>query len=166
LPLLFWDASALAKRYVAEVGTDTVNALFASVPVRQMVGTLLGFAETYSTLIRRYNRGSISISTFMTGKTSLRTEVVDDPDFSLLTVDDAAIFDSLALMDQYNLNATDAAILALYLRYIQSLSAGSPVCLLVAADQRLLTAGQGEGLQTLNPESITASAVPAFLASL
>jgi hypothetical protein len=29
MALLFWDASALAKRYLTEVGTSTVNALIA-----------------------------------------------------------------------------------------------------------------------------------------
>jgi hypothetical protein len=51
LPLLFWDASALAKRYVPEVGNDTVDALFALTPAPRMYGTILGYAETYSTLL-------------------------------------------------------------------------------------------------------------------
>jgi hypothetical protein len=29
---VFWDASALAKRYVAEIGSKTVNALFTALP--------------------------------------------------------------------------------------------------------------------------------------
>ena len=30
---LLWDASALAKRYAPETGSDTVDALFAAVPI-------------------------------------------------------------------------------------------------------------------------------------
>jgi predicted nucleic acid-binding protein len=166
LPLLFWDASALAKRYVAELGSDTVDALFASVPAPQMTGTVLGYAETYSTLIRRHNRGSIGRPTFTMAKTALRNEVIDSPDFVLLTIDDAAILAGVALMEQHNLNATDAAILALVLRYIGALPPGAPACLLITADHRLLSAAQAEGLTTLDPEVVAAIDVSALLASL
>jgi len=37
--LVLWDASALAKRFVAETGSQTVNALFLAVPPAQMVTT-------------------------------------------------------------------------------------------------------------------------------
>jgi predicted nucleic acid-binding protein len=166
LPLLFWDASALAKRYVPESGSDTVDVLFASMPATQMIGTVLAYAETYSTLIRRHNRGSISPSAFIIAKTAVRNEVVNSRDFVLLTVDDAAILAGVTLMEQHNLNATDAAILVLVLRYIRALPAGAPTCLLIAADHRLLSAAHAEGLTTLNPEAVLATEVPTLLASL
>src|SRR5262249_42231168 len=125
LALLFWDASALAKRYIPEVGSDTTDALFASMPALQMIGTVLGYAETYSTLIRRHNRGSLNLPAFIAAKTALRNEVINSADFVLLTVDDAAILNGVTLMEQHNLNATDAAILALVLRYIRALPPGA-----------------------------------------
>src|SRR5437899_2739286 len=67
---------------------------------------------------------------------------------------------------QHNLNATDAAILALFLRYLGALQTGSHGCLLVAADQRLVQAARAEGLLVLNPEVLPAADVPALLASL
>jgi predicted nucleic acid-binding protein len=166
VPLLFWDASALVKRYAAEAGADTVDAQFTQVPALPMVVTILGYAETYSVLLRKFNRGTIDLLAFTTAKASLRTEVVHDPDFSLLSVDDAAIFAGISLMELYNVNAIDGAILALFLRYVQALPTGSPTSVLVAADQRLLAAAQAEGLATLNPESLAAPDVPAFLNSL
>lgn len=33
---LLWDASALAKRYYAEAGRDTVNALFSTTTISPM----------------------------------------------------------------------------------------------------------------------------------
>jgi hypothetical protein len=81
-------------------------------------------------------------------------------------VDDAAIFAGVALMEQYNVNATDAAILAVFLRYTQARAPGAPACVLIAADQRLLAAAQAEGLSTLNPETIPVADLPAFLARL
>jgi hypothetical protein len=38
--------------------------------------------------------------------------------------------------------------------------------LLVAADERLVRTAQAEGLQAVNPETLSAADVPAFLASL
>jgi predicted nucleic acid-binding protein len=166
VPLLLWDASALVKRYAAEAGADTVDALFKHVPSLPMASTILGYAETYSVLLRKYNRGTIDARAFTTAKASLRAEVVLDPDFSLLSVADAAVFEGIALMDRYNVNASDAAILALFLRYAQALLSGSPTPVLIAADQRLLAAARTEGMATLNPEMLAAVDVPAFLNSL
>jgi hypothetical protein len=42
----------------------------------------------------------------------------------------------------------------------------SVVSVLVASDQRLLRAAKAEGLEVLNPESVQAVDVPAFLAAL
>ena len=51
-------------------------------------------------------------------------------------------------MDQYNLNSSDAAILASYMRSI-CLGFRSGSAVIVAADQRLLRAAAAEGLATL-----------------
>jgi predicted nucleic acid-binding protein len=166
LPLLYWDASARAKRYIGEIGSDAVDALFALVPASQMTATVLGYAEIYSIMIRTRNRGSITLPAFLAAKASLRNEIVNDPDFTLLTVDDAAIFAGVALMEQHNVNATDAAILSVFLRYTQALPPAAPASLLVAADQRLLAAARAEGLSTLNPETVPVANLPTLLASL
>jgi predicted nucleic acid-binding protein len=165
LPVLFWDASALAKRYVPEVGSSTVDALFASSPA-QMIGTVLGYAEAYSTLIRKHNRGNITRSDFAAATAALRNEVINSSTYVLLTVDDASTLAGVALMERRKLNATDAAILALVLRYIRALPADAPACVLIAADHRLLSAAQAEGLTTLNPEAVLATDISALLASL
>jgi predicted nucleic acid-binding protein len=79
MPILLWDASALSKRYAPESGSDTVDALFATGPTVQSVATVLGYAETFSVLVRKHNRGGISASTYATAKSSLRNEVVLAP---------------------------------------------------------------------------------------
>src|SRR5688572_3025778 len=113
--MLFWDASSLAKRYGPELGSDVADALFASVPRSRMVVTFLGYAETYSVLLRKRNRGVISSAALIAARAALRFEVLDDPDFNILEVDAASILDGLDLMEQYNLSASDAAVLASYL---------------------------------------------------
>jgi predicted nucleic acid-binding protein len=163
---LFWDASALAKRYLREKGADTVAALFAVAAAHQMVGTLLGYTETVSAIMRHRNRGLIQLKTWAAAKTLLRLEVVENPAFSLLTIDDAALFASVAFIERYNLNATDAAILTVFLRYLDALLPGDRKGLLIASDQRLITAAEAEGLKTLNPEIVSPGDVPSILAAV
>ena len=46
--VLFFDASGMAKRYFEEIGSDTLNALFMSLPVPSMATTPWGYSETYA----------------------------------------------------------------------------------------------------------------------
>lgn len=165
--VLLWDASALAKRYAPEVGSDTVDALFAAVPTAQRVSSAISYAEIYSILLRKFNRSAINRTAFTVAKSSLRAELINDPDFVLLSIDDTAFYRGIALMETHNLNATDAALLVLFQSYIQSFAPGSGITfLLVAADERLVRTAQAEGLQAVNPEILPAADVPAYLATL
>ena len=164
MTLFLWDASALVKHYFHEVGSETVDALFASVATTNMASTPWGYAESYSILLRRSNGGVLNDASFIAAVSSLQAEVVDSADFLLLTISDTAIFRSVSVMQKHNLNATDAAILTVVLEVARSLDA--PTCVVVASDQRLLRAAQAEGLRTLNPEVTALADVPAFLATL
>jgi len=112
MPQLLWDASALIKRYYTEQGIETVNAIFSISPSFPMTATFLGYAETAVVLRRRLNQGVLTSVAFHQARLNLRQEVLINPDFDLLTVDDADILDGIALNDRHNLNASDAAILA------------------------------------------------------
>jgi len=166
VPTLFWDASGLAKRYTAEIGSDVADALFAAVPATAMLTTVWGYAETFSILLRGLNGGRLDQPTFVTAFAALRREIIGSPDIGFLTVDEAAVLAGLPLMQRHNVNATDAALLAVLLRYALARPMGASPCVLVTADKRLVRAAGAEGLLTLNPELIAAGDVPAFLASL
>ncbi len=166
MPQLLWDASALIKRYIKEAGSDTVNALFAVSPALPMASTFLSYAEASAILRRKLNQGVLAFRQFSDARLKLKQEVLTTPDFDLLTVDDADILDGIALNDRHNLNASDAAILAAYLRYARSRTVGLPACVLVASDQRFLRAANAEGLQTLDPEAVSVADLPALLAPL
>ncbi len=162
MPQLLWDASALVKRYLIESGSDTVDALWAAPDATEMVTTYLGHLETAAILRRRRNAGAMKDATFHGARSLLRQEVLNGTGFRLLTAD-ADIPDALALVDRHNINASDAVILAAFLRFSQN---GAGGCALVSADKRLLRAAAAEGLNVLDPEEIAAADVPAFLASL
>jgi uncharacterized protein len=166
VPELLWDASALVKRYYAEAGSASVDALFDSIALSQMLATYWGYLETYSAIVRKRNRGDISHSTYRTTVTSLRTEVLRDPDFRLLTIEDADVLGGVPFLEQHSLNSADAAILVTYLRYADARPPGSPAAVLVAADTYLLRAAAAEGLPTLDPEAVAVADIPAVLASL
>jgi predicted nucleic acid-binding protein len=162
---LLWDASALAKRYVAEPGSQTVNALFTAVPPAQMVTTIMSYSETYAALIRKHNQGVVTWTTLLGAQAALRNEIIDDPDLVVLGLEFDDILDGIELVRRHNLNSTDGAILQTFLRHAGSMGS-AVVGVLVASDQRLLRAARAEGLEALNPESVQAVDVPAFLAAL
>jgi hypothetical protein len=162
--LLFWDASALAQRYGPEVGSPTVNALFAAVPRVQMVTTVLSYSETCGALVRKRNGGALDAAAFSAARSALRIEVIDDMDFGVLGIEFGDIIGGIDLIDRHNLNSADASILASFLGFAQAQP--GLVCVLAAADQRLLRAAQAEGLTTVNPERLGPADVPAFLAAL
>lgn len=150
---LLWDAGALAKRYTPERGSDTVDALLAPLS-RRHVSAMIGYAETFSILLRRANSGALSRVVFAASVRALRTEVLDNPDFVLLSLSDDAVLSGLSLMQKHNLNATDAALLVVFLRYARTLDPAD-LCILISSDMRLLRAAQAEGLGTFNPETAT-----------
>jgi len=163
VPQILWDASALAKRYAAEAGSENTDAVWLSLTASQMTATFLGYAETYSILLRKRNRNDLTNAAFAAARSLLRDEIVNSLDFTLGDVDARNILAGINLMERYNINSADAAILAAYLRY--ALTRGD-ACVLVASDKRLLRAAAAEGLSTLNPEQTSAVDVIAFLAVL
>jgi uncharacterized protein len=163
--LVLWDASALAKRFVAEIGSETVNAVFSAVPTAQMVTTIMSYSETFAALIRKYNQGRITPTAFNAALAALRNEVIDDSDFAVLGLEFDDILDGIELIRRHNLNSTDSAILQALLKHAGPTSM-SVANVLVASDHRLLRAATAEGLHVLNPEVIPAPDVSPFFAAL
>lgn len=161
---LLWDASGLVKRYIAEVGSETVDAIFAAAATSSMYVTPWGYLETYAILRRRYNTKAFDRKALTDAVTALQSEVITG-NFDLLSISDQLIFSAASLVDAHNMNSADAAILAAYLRFQSALPRNSPVCILVASDKRLLRAAIAEGLQILDPESFSPAEASALLFS-
>lgn len=167
MPTLFWDASALAKHYVIEPGTETVEALLTERASLRMLTTPWGYAETFAIRRCKHNDRRIGTATFVTTTSALRNEVILGTDYDLLTVEDATIIGCIAVIEKHNLNSVDAALLVTWMRYVRSLPLDErDSCILVTADQRLMRTAIAEGLAALNPETFSADDVPAFLAAL
>lgn len=151
---LLWDASALAKRFVWEIGTPTVNRLMQPQPTIAHSITFLGYAETSAVMRRKHNQGVMTTRELMQARLLLERTDLDNLGFPLLTIEDAEILGGIALTDRHNLNTSDAAILAAYLQHSRLMALGGSPCWLVASDQRLLRAAQAEGLSVMNPEDV------------
>lgn len=108
---LYWDASALVKRYVAEVGTLLVNQLFTKVSRSRMICLHICTGEVISIFVRKKNSGLITNAIFAQAMANFRVEVLDDVNFKLISTDAHLISSSHPLIEKYALNATDALIL-------------------------------------------------------
>jgi len=67
--LYFWDASALIKRYFAETGSDTVDAMFSQATLSEMITTPWGYTETFSLLVWRRNETVLNTANYLAPET-------------------------------------------------------------------------------------------------
>ena len=166
MPAVLWDPSAFSKHYPPENGTATVRALLNITPVLEIGLAYIVYAETAAILRRKRNNRQMSQDDFADARVLLEGNVLNSNRFTLLSTLDEDVLTGVVLSDTHNINSTDAAMLAAYLRYAEFVSEDEPACVLVAADARLLRAARSEGLKTLNPESLAPDELPAFLSSL
>ena len=150
MPILFWDASGLAKRYYAESGSETVHALFEYSPSPIMIATFWGYTETYAILARKRNSGHLTPAGLAAAMSALYYEVIAAENFDLLSIDDKAIMGSLTHILAHNINSVDAALLTTFLEFQASLTEDSPTCILV--DGRLAPDPGSQCRGLANPE--------------
>jgi predicted nucleic acid-binding protein len=159
----FLDASAFAKRYSLETGSDRVDYLLDNAPHDRLMCLMLGAAEIASVLVRRRNSGVLSAAAFAQGMTNLKTEVVDADEFNTLPMDNDLIAAAMGLIDKHAINATDAVVLRLALDVAAQVRAAGNDLVLVASDQRLQRAAVTEGLLSYDPERQTEADLDALL---
>jgi predicted nucleic acid-binding protein len=150
---VYFDASALVKRYSAEDGTDLVNELFRQLPLSQMTCAMIGILEIVSVLVRKRNDGRLSPKLFNQAMIELNQELIEEEAFSMAAIDDAIVLSALDLIAQHNINATDAIVLRSCLNFLRALTAQDNHRLLLwSCDKRLLRAAQHEGVDIFDPE--------------
>jgi predicted nucleic acid-binding protein len=149
----FLDASALAKRYVHETGSPSINYLFQRVSATQLMVFVVGVAEVVSILVRKRNAQRMSAALFAHAWNAFRREVVGSASIRKLSADERIVTASLDFILRYSVNSTDAILLQLALDLASQLRQSGDDLFLAASDQRLLRAAQAEGLTTFNPET-------------
>ena len=149
----YFDASALAKRYTDEVGSDKIDLLFDNVPLARLSCLTLGAIEVFWICVRKRNDGRLTSHQFERSVTHLRHEVINNQSgFKTLSVPDSLVWSSIDLIETHSLNSVDAMVLRSALDITTELRSNGNVLVLVASDQRLLQAAHAEGLQIFNPE--------------
>jgi predicted nucleic acid-binding protein len=161
--ILLWDASALVKVCSTEIGSDSASVLFKKRVGAVNVATSIGYVEAVAALARKRNRGELGIASFREALAFLKAEVLDNPDFIFLSLQDPAFLAGLDLILRHGINATDAAILGVYLRYTGARRLLGDSGVLVASDARLLRAARSEGLDAIDPETVEPAEAEAIL---
>jgi predicted nucleic acid-binding protein len=129
----YFDASALAKRYVPEPGTAQVNAIFDAVPRERLHVLNIGMGEIVSILVRRRNAGVISQAYFGQAMLDFVNEIVRPPDINRESITIRLITASFGLVVAHSINCTDALILRSTLAITRKLRRAGDDLVLVAS---------------------------------
>lgn len=160
---IWLDASALIKRYAAEVGTPLVNYIFSEVDPSHLLSMLEGVGEVFSALVRKRNTGTLANILFHQVIINLRAEIVNDPSVEKVHPTHQQVSNPWDFIEKHSLNSTDAVILRCALDKAVELRAAEHDLVLVSADARFLRTAQAGGLLTFNPETDSQAALDALI---
>jgi predicted nucleic acid-binding protein len=143
--MIYLDTNALIKRFVIEVGSETVNDLVGNAP--PVVTAKIAFAEVHAGLKRKHREGHLSGRDY-----ALSVRQFEDDWESYIRVDlrDEILRLARDLIRQHPLRGFDAIHLASAVSVKRVL--GEDLAF-GAADARLLRAAKSEGLTAVNVET-------------
>jgi uncharacterized protein len=150
MPSYYFDTSALAKRYVVEVGSSWVQAVVAQQSGQMIYTSVLTQPEIVSALQRRVREGTLEAHQAQ----QLAQRVLEHmtQSYALATITPPVITQACALLHRHPLRAYDALHLVCALAVREAITRqqlSEPV--FVAADDALLAAAAAEGFPVDNP---------------
>ena len=131
---VFFDSSALAKRYIEEKGSDQVQAILSSAST--LAVSVICVPEIVSALCRRRRERKLSIEEYRNARASV---ISDIDDATVIGLTEEVIAQAVALLEQFALRSADAL-------HVACASAWS-TDLFVSADARQCTAARAHGLR-------------------
>lgn len=143
---LFFDTSALVKRYYDELGTGTVDRLIESNGTKVVV-TAITAIEVVSAFRRKYNRDDIPEKVVDELLAAFFDEALSD--FLIVTTEEALFTHSFDLILEDDLRTLDS------LQLSAALAVSEEVDNLVfaSADRELVSVANDRGLETVNPDT-------------
>lgn len=148
--VFYLDASALVKRYLAEVGSAWVESLCADEANHAIAIARFGLVEAAAAFAAKRRGQFITTSDYETALNDLLRDA--DGRYRLVAVGPAVINHAIQLTRRQKLRGYDAIHLACALALNKPLlDHGLPPLTFVAADSNLLEAARSEGLDTENP---------------
>lgn len=151
MSVIYFDSSALAKRYMPETGTSWVRKQTASNAGNEVVIAQITPIELYSAIARQYHDSQIDLIRLQAFRSLLMRHVQHQ--YLVLSLSSAIITRALSLHETYRLRAYDSVQLASALELNTRLAVTRQTLTFVAADVRLLQSAASAGLPTDNPDN-------------
>jgi predicted nucleic acid-binding protein len=146
----YLDSSALIKRYVAEAGSDWLEAVVFAADDALPLASRVTMVEVWSALARRRREASISPEYHADALAAFREDCQDL--YRFIEFEETVYELAGSLLERHVLRAYDAVQLASALVAAQVLTEASlPQPIFLSADDRLLQAASAEGLPIDNP---------------
>src|SRR4029450_7034264 len=100
---VFFDSSALAKRYVEEKGSDQVQAILSSASA--LAVSVICIPEIVSALCRRRRERKVSAEQYRKVKASVLSDI---DDATVIGITEEVIAQAVALLERFPLRSADA----------------------------------------------------------
>jgi uncharacterized protein len=149
--IVFFDSSALVKRYVAEAGSQWVTDMMAPFAGNTVHISVVSGAEVVAAIVRRQRSGGI-----MADEAARAIDEFSDDwssFYELVRVDREVINRAMLLAQRYGLRGYDAVQLASALEVDALARRLASAITVVSADEELNAAAVNEGLVVANPNS-------------
>jgi predicted nucleic acid-binding protein len=144
-----FDASAIVKRYLKEIGSGWVHGLTAPAACHELFLTRIGRVEVIAAVTRRARGKAIPATALIA---QFRHDVTHQ--YNILEVTPALLADAEQLAERHGPRGYDAAQLAVTVAVHRSrLTAGLPPIVFISSDQELNAVATAEGLAVDDPVS-------------
>ena len=131
---VFFDSSALAKRYVEEKGSERVETILG--PAAALAVSVICLPEVVSALCRRQRERRLSKSQYASAKSAL---FLDMEDATVLGITEQVIAQAIELLERWPLRSADALHIACAAEWSAEL--------FVSADERQCRAARAYGMR-------------------
>jgi uncharacterized protein len=149
---LIFDASAIVKRYLNEIGSGWVRGLADPAAAHELFLTRIARVEIIAAVTRRGRGGVIPVAAASALLAQFRHDAAHQ--YNILEVTPVLLADAERLAEVHGLRAYDAVQLAATLELHQARSAAALSRLaLISADHELNAAAMAEGLLVEDPTS-------------
>jgi uncharacterized protein len=138
---LYFDTSALLKKYISEIGSENVDKLFLS--ATEIHISSIGQIEAISSFRKLLLEKEIENNDY----DELKKEINQDFQFyNVIDITNEIILFSISTIDKYQLKSLDSIHLG------TALSIKNDIDYFVSCDQKLLNAVKKEGFKVINPK--------------
>jgi predicted nucleic acid-binding protein len=147
----FFDTSAVAKHYRAEVGTARVDAFLAEAGARHFISAL-SVVELHSVFARLVRTARITDADFHLARGRFLADIAAGL-WQVAPVSAAAFDQAQQLLVRHGLGRSLRTLDALQLAVALGLGAAGPLDAFVCADANLIHVAAAEGMSVINPEA-------------